>query len=76
VAMVRDRGASGYTAVPCHGGGRRDSSAGSRPLVRFETIVPADVAGGILDELKGPVFADERLTAWIEPVDVLRLEQF
>jgi MFS superfamily sulfate permease-like transporter len=76
VAMVRDRGASGYTAVPCHGGGRRESSTGSRPLVRFETIVPADVAGGILDELKGQAFADERLTAWIEPVDVLRLEQF
>lgn len=76
VAMVRDRGASGYTAVPCHGGGRRESAAGSRPLVRFETIVTADVAGGILDELKGPTFADDRLTAWIEPVDVLRLEQF
>lgn len=76
VAMVRDRGASGYTAVPCHGGGRRESAAGSRPLVRFETIVPADVAGHILDELKGEAFAEERLTAWIEPVDVLRLEQF
>jgi MFS superfamily sulfate permease-like transporter len=76
IAMVRERGASGYTAVPCHGGGRRDSSVGSRPLVRFETIVPADVAGRILDDLKGAALADERLTVWIEPVDVLRLEQF
>jgi MFS superfamily sulfate permease-like transporter len=76
VSMVRDRGASGFTAVPCHGGGRRPADATGRPLVRFETIVPADVAGLILDDLKGPQFADERMTAWIEPVDVLRLEQF
>ena len=75
-AMVRARGASGFTAVPCRGGGRRDSESGGRPLVRFETIVPADVAGGILDDLKEPRFADERMTVWIEPVDVLRLEQF
>jgi MFS superfamily sulfate permease-like transporter len=76
VAMVRDRGASGYTAVPCHGGGRRDTDSSARPLVRFETIVPAEVARGILDELRGHAFAGERLTAWIESVDVLRLEQF
>jgi MFS superfamily sulfate permease-like transporter len=76
IAMVRDRGASGFTAVPCHGGGRRAGDDSGRPLVRFETIVPAEVAGKILDDLKGPQFADERMTAWIEPVDVLRLEQF
>lgn len=76
VSMVRDRGASGFTAVPCHGGGRRAGTDTGRPLVRFETIVPADVARLILDDLKGPQFADERMTAWIEPVDVLRLEQF
>ena len=76
VDTVRELGASGFTAVPCHGGGRRDSAAGGRPLVRFETIVPAEVAGRILDALREPRFADERMTAWIEPVDVLRLEQF
>jgi MFS superfamily sulfate permease-like transporter len=76
VAMARDHGASGYTAVPCHGGGRRESDGAGRPLVRFETIVHADVAGRILDALREPAFAEERMTAWIEPVDVLRLEQF
>ena len=74
--MARDHGASGYTAVSCHGGGRRDSDGAGRPLVRFETIVQADVAGRILDALREPAFAEERMTAWIEPVDVLRLEQF
>jgi hypothetical protein len=44
--------------------------------VRFETIVHADVAGRILDALREPAFAEDRMTAWIEPVDVLRLEQF
>jgi len=44
--------------------------------VRFETIVTAEVAGEILDALREPRFAAERMTAWIEPVDVLRLEQF
>ena len=76
VAMVREQGASGYTAVPCHGGGRHKSSDGHRPLVRFETIVPADASGRILDALREPRFTDDRMTVWIEPVDVLRLEQF
>ncbi|MFM9011210.1 MAG: SulP family inorganic anion transporter [Planctomycetota bacterium] len=76
VRMVRDLGASGYTAVPCHGGGRREEPGGGRPLVRFETIVTAEIAGRILDALREPRLADERMTVWIEPVDVLRLEQF
>jgi len=76
VAMVRQHGASGYTAIPCHGGGRRAASDGGRPLVRFETIVPAEVAGRILDALREPRFADDRMTVWMESVDVLRLEQF
>ena len=76
VTMVREQGASGYTVVPCHGGGRRESPQGGRPLVRFETIVPAEVAGRVLDGLREPQFSAERMTVWIEPVDVLRLEQF
>jgi len=75
IEAVRHEGASGYTAVPCHGGGRRDA-AGGRVLVRFETIVPADIASRVLDALRGRRFAEERMTVWIEPVDVLRLEQF
>ncbi|MFM7206453.1 MAG: SulP family inorganic anion transporter [Planctomycetaceae bacterium] len=76
VSMIREHGASGFTAVSCHGGGRRDSVDGGRTLVRLETIVTAEVAGGILDALREPRFAEERMTVWIEPVDVLRLEQF
>jgi MFS superfamily sulfate permease-like transporter len=76
VAMVREEGATGYTAVPCRGGGRTPAGDGGRALVRFETIVSAETAGRILDRLRRPPFVTERLTAWIEPVDVLRLEQF
>ena len=73
---VRRLGASGYTAVPCHGGGRHGQAGGGRDLIRFETVVSAPVAGTILDALRGAPFADERMTAWMENVDVLRLEQF
>jgi len=74
--MIRERGASGYTSVPCHGGGRRPSEGTPRPLTRLETIVTAEAAGHILDALREPRFANERMTVWLEPVDVLRLEQF
>ncbi len=76
VTLVRECGASGYTAVPCHGGGRRPEPGGGRALSRFETIVTADVAAAILRALREPRYAQERLTVWIEPVDVMRLEQF
>ena len=75
VAMARSLGAPVYTSVPCNGGSSRSEPAGDRPLVRFETIVPAEVAAGVLRALREPRFADERLTVWIEPVDVMRLEQ-
>ena len=76
IAMVRDQGASGFTAVSCHGGGRREDRGDGRQLVRFETIVPAETAAKILDALREPRFTADRMTVWIEPVDVLRLEQF
>ena len=76
IAMVRDQGASGFTAVSCHGGGRREDRGDGRQLVRFETIVPAEIAVKILDALREPRFTADRMTVWIEPVDVLRLEQF
>lgn len=76
IAMVRDQGASGFTAVSYHGGGRREDRGDGRQLVRFETIVPAEIAVKILDALREPRFTADRMTVWIEPVDVLRLEQF
>ncbi|MCE9632390.1 MAG: SulP family inorganic anion transporter, partial [Planctomycetia bacterium] len=76
VAMARQHGASGFTATPCHGGGRRESPESGRPIVQFETIVPAEVAGRILESLREPRFTADRMTVWMEPVDVLRLEQF
>jgi hypothetical protein len=38
--------------------------------------VSADIAAKILDALREPRFTADRMTVWIEPVDVLRLEQF
>ena len=75
VAMARGLGAPVYTSVPCTGGGSRPQAHADRALVRFETIVPADVAAAVLRALREPRFSEERLTVWIEPVDVMRLEQ-
>lgn len=75
VAMARGVGAPVYTSVPCTGGGSRPQAHADRALVRFETIVPADVAAAVLRALREPRFSEERLTVWIEPVDMMRLEQ-
>ena len=71
----RDLGASGFTVIPCHGAGRRDT-AGGEQFVRIEAIVPHDVAERILDMLHADVAPHHRLTACVETVEVLRREQF
>jgi MFS superfamily sulfate permease-like transporter len=89
VACFLGHGASGYTAIRCHGAGRRHADdtaggdtagagapAGGEPLVRLEAIVPADAAERILDDLLGRFAVSHRLTACVETVDVLRREQF
>jgi MFS superfamily sulfate permease-like transporter len=79
VACFLGHGASGYTAIPCHGAGRRHPAAGSDGsdrLIRLEVIVPADSAELILDDLLGRFAPSHRLTACVETVDVVRREQF
>jgi MFS superfamily sulfate permease-like transporter len=74
-SRFRALGASGFTVIPCHGAGRRDTAAGDR-FIRIEAIVPHDVAERILDMLHADVAPHHRLTACIETVEVLRREQF
>jgi MFS superfamily sulfate permease-like transporter len=75
VQTCRDAGASGYTAEPCHGVGRRDIAT-DEPLVRLEAIVPDDVAGRILDAVRAECDAGHRITVCSETVDVLRPDAF
>ncbi len=66
-------GASGYTAMPCYGAGRRNLENG-RPaqdeVVRIEVVVPIDVCDRILDFLRREIHAEHRLTACVETVQV------
>ena len=75
VQACRTAGASGYTASPCHGTGRRDIAA-EEPLVRLESIVPDDVASRILDAVRAECDAGHRITVCSETVDVLRPDAF
>jgi MFS superfamily sulfate permease-like transporter len=76
VQRLRDLGASGYTAVPCHGAGRRDPDGAEGCFVRIEAIVPVTVAERVLDAIEGEFAPDHRITVCSETVEVLRPERF
>ncbi len=71
-------GASGYTAMPCHGAGRRSLAEGvtRSEQVRIEVVAPQAVAEQILEYLRRDVSLDHAVTACIETVEVLALQQF
>jgi len=71
-------GASGYTAMPCHGAGRRSLAEGATrsEQVRIEVVAPQAVAEQILDYLRRDISLDHAVTACIETVEVLALQQF
>ncbi len=72
-------GASGYTAMPCHGAGRTrlaEGSGASNSQIRLEAVVPREVADQILDYLRAEVLPRHRITACTEIVEVLRQDQF
>ena len=73
-----DRGASGFTVLPCHGAGRRNLMSGnpSGPQIRMEVIVPPAICDDILTFLRRSVMPDHHITASVERVDVVRAEQF
>ncbi|MBL8850252.1 MAG: SulP family inorganic anion transporter [Planctomycetaceae bacterium] len=73
-----ERGASGFTSVPCRGAGRRHVTGGSAPSpqVRMEIIAPSDLIDDILSFLRRSVMPDHHITAFVERIDVVRAEQF
>lgn len=74
-----DRGATGFTAIPCRGAGRRhllNGHARSESQVRLEVIVTPEVCDEILTFLRRSVMPDHRITACIERVDAVRADQF
>ncbi len=75
VRRIRDLGGSGYTAIPCHGGGRREHDH-REPFVRVEAIVPEAVAAAILDAVRTDFPPPRRVTACVETVEVLGPDPF
>ncbi len=72
-------GATGYTAIPCYGAGRRHLGNGSvdqSAKVRIEVIATADVCELILDFLRRDILAEHHITACLETVDVVRVGHF
>ncbi len=72
-------GASGFTAIPCHGGGRTALANGNgenNAQLRIEAIVPNEVANRIVDYLRIDISPNHHVTACIETVEVLRHDNF
>ncbi|MEO2046728.1 MAG: SulP family inorganic anion transporter [Pirellulales bacterium] len=72
-------GASGYTALPCHGAGRAtfaNSNGGSTSQICLEVVVSREVADQILDYLHTDISTNNRITACTEIVEVLRQANF
>lgn len=72
-------GATGFTASPCYGAGRRIVESGmieKVDQVRIEVIAVPSVADSILEFLRRDVLNDHRVTACVESVDVVRVMDF
>src|SRR5690606_7928378 len=72
-------GATGYTAIPCWGAGRRQLENGGHPainLVRIEVVVTQEVCEKILAFLRREVLCEHPVTTCVETVDVLRVDDF
>jgi hypothetical protein len=72
-------GASGYTAIPCRGAGRRGLAQGDRRTnsqIRIETVVPTEIAESILDHLQTDMPPEHPIMTCTEAVHVLRPTDF
>lgn len=73
------RGATGFTAFPCSGAGRRDLEQGlPQPMrrVRIEVVMPHSLCEDVLQFLRTEVLPHHAVTACVETVDVLRRDHF
>ena len=74
-----ERGATGYTSTTCRGAGRSQLINGrfvGNSQVRIEVIAPVEVCDNILDYLRHDVLPVQRVTASVETVQAVRVDQF
>lgn len=74
-----ERGATGFTSIPCSGAGRGELEAGpltSDAKIRIEVVMPHATCEKVVDFLRQQVLPKHRVTACVETVDVIRREHF
>ena len=79
VAIVRDRGASGYTIVKAHGAGSSGEVTGELDVdtnIKFHVIVPQGRMSAMLDDVEALINEGEHLTVFVSDVAVLSPEKF
>ncbi len=72
-------GATGYTAIPCHGAGRRrldDHQVDKVDQVRIEVVATPKVCDAIFNFLRHDILPEHRVTACLESVEVVRVGHF
>lgn len=72
-------GATGYTAIPCHGLGRHQIATGvlsPSPMVRIEVIAPEEIVNQMIQHLSREVQPNTSITFSVDLVQVTRLESF
>ena len=79
VAIVRDRGASGYTIVKAHGAGSSGEITGELDVdtsIKFHVIVPQGRMPAMLDDVEALINEGEHLTVFVSDVAGLGPEKF
>jgi nitrogen regulatory protein P-II 2 len=77
-ALLRDCGAKGWTITAARGEGPRSRRVGDLDggNVRIESLVPHDVADLVLGRLEEEYFPHYAVVAWVEDVEVRRVDHF
>ncbi|MGC6425211.1 MAG: P-II family nitrogen regulator [Lentimonas sp.] len=78
IGMIKKRGSTGHTLTKVEGEGSRGAhtSDWEGRNTKIETIVTAETADAILDDLNDRYFEDFSVIAWLSEVQVLRGEKF
>lgn len=76
---LAQRGASGFTAIPCRGVGRKEISSPNleaREMVKIEVIAPENISRQMLIYLQQEVRPNSSITSCLEMVEVVQADDF
>ncbi len=79
VAIVRGRGASGYTSMRARGAGSTGVQSGMLDVdtnIRMEVILPTERVSALLDDLEQLLKRGHHLVVYVSDVGVLAPEKF